>query len=67
MANILGVLALSRAQLQQQLSIALLKRNFDMESQAAQVVAETADAGVLASGGRPLNATGFGQIVNILV
>lgn len=68
MADILGALALNQAQYQQQLSIAALKQSLDAQDQVVQLVAQTAGTGgQLSSGPQPLNASGTGQVVNVLV
>lgn len=67
MADVLGALALSQAQTQQQLSIALLKQNLDSQDQVVQLVADAAGTGRLAAGDQPLNASGRGQVVNTIV
>lgn len=67
MADILGAIALNQAQFQQQMSIALMKQNFDAQDQVVQLVAEAAGTGELASPDQPLNSSGPGQIVNTLV
>lgn len=68
MSDILGALALSQAQYQQQLSIAVLKQNLDSQDQVTQFVAQVAGTeSALSSGPQPLNSEGTGQVVNLLV
>lgn len=68
MSDILGALALSQAQYQQQVSIAALKQDLEAQDQITQLVAQAAGTeAALSSGPQPLNSDGTGQVVNMLV
>lgn len=66
-----GAVAVNALQTRQDLAIASLKQSLNTDRQAAQLVADIAGGGAAASapagGAQPLNASGRGQIVNLLV
>ena len=65
-----GAVAVTALQTRQDLAIASLKQSLNTDRQAAQLVAEVAGgaaAAAPAGGAQPLNASGRGQIVNLLV
>ena len=59
-----SAVAVNALQTRQQISLAALKSSLDIEKQTAQLVSQVAGG---AGGPQPLNSSGTGQIVNLIV